>query len=65
MVASNTQCIPQVEFEELSTLTPEKVEEIKIRGCVVIKNVVDDEDAIKWKEAVKDYVSANPSIPGK
>ncbi|KAF8521199.1 DUF1479-domain-containing protein [Hysterangium stoloniferum] len=59
-----SEYIPQVEFEELNSLTPEKTEEIKKCGCVVVKNVVDDEDAIKWKEAVKDYISANPSIPG-
>jgi hypothetical protein len=45
-------------------LSPEDVASIKKRGCVVIRNVVDDEEALGWKQAVKDYVEANPSVPG-
>ncbi|GJJ13653.1 hypothetical protein Clacol_007909 [Clathrus columnatus] len=57
--------IPQVDFSELNTLSPEKIAEIKKCGCMVIRNVVDDEEVIQWKQAVKEYATANPSIPGK
>ncbi|KAF8886069.1 hypothetical protein CPB84DRAFT_1750031 [Gymnopilus junonius] len=43
--------IPQVNFADLHNLTSEDIDKIKKRGAVVIKDVVPDEEAVKWKEA--------------
>ncbi|KZT73700.1 DUF1479-domain-containing protein [Daedalea quercina L-15889] len=59
-----TEYVPQVDFAELSTLSPDKVEEIRRKGSVVIRNVVDDSEAAAWKDWLKEYVSTNPSIEG-
>lgn len=64
LLLKSLQYIPQVDFSELQTLSPEKIAEIKKCGCLIIRNVVDDDDALRWKEDVKKYVEANPSIPG-
>jgi hypothetical protein len=37
---------------------------IRRRGCVVIRNVVDDADATAWKDELKQYVTKNP-VEGK
>ena len=56
--------IPQVEFSDLQSLKSEQVEAIKKRGAVLIKNVVDDEQAKAWKEDLKKFVKINP-VEGK
>lgn len=59
------QYVPQVEFSELNTLSPEKVEEVRRKGSVVIRNVVDDSEASSWKDWLKEYVTSNPGIDGQ
>ncbi|KAF9266404.1 DUF1479-domain-containing protein [Marasmius fiardii PR-910] len=58
---TGTAYIPQVDFSELRTLSTEKVEEIKRKGSVVIKNVVDDAQAAGWKASLEEFVKANPT----
>lgn len=65
--------IPQIEFEEICANNgkfPEnKIEEIKKRGCVVIRNVISSELALQYKADVKDYIANNRNkivgYPGK
>ena len=54
-----------MEFSELNNLSPEKVEEVRRKGSVVIRNVVDDSEASSWKDWLKEYVSTNPNIEGQ
>ena len=56
------QIIPQVEFDKLQTLTKEEIEAIKRKGSVLVKNVVDDAQAIQWREDLKKYVKTNPVV---
>lgn len=58
------QIIPQVSFSELDNLTAEQIANIKQRGCVVIKDVVDDQQAVGWKTELKKFDEDNPSVPG-
>ncbi|KAA1467115.1 DUF1479-domain-containing protein [Dentipellis sp. KUC8613] len=64
MVEKGTENIPHVNYADLDSLTPEQVEEIRKKGCVVIKDVVDDAEVAKWREDLKEFVKANPSVPG-
>jgi hypothetical protein len=59
-----SQYIPQVNFSELSSLSDERVEEIRRIGSVVIKDVVDDAEARAWQESLKGFVKANPNVGG-
>ncbi|KAF8960034.1 hypothetical protein BDZ97DRAFT_1906016 [Flammula alnicola] len=56
--------IPQVNFADLNNLSKEEVEKIKRRGTVVIKDVVPDEQAMKWKEQLAEFVTVNPTVEG-
>jgi hypothetical protein len=42
IAAQGPDYLPQVSFSELGKLTPEKTEEIKQKGSVIIRDVVDD-----------------------
>ncbi|KAL5529483.1 hypothetical protein ACEPAG_5468 [Sanghuangporus baumii] len=57
---NSSSIIPQVEFSELQSLTLDQINQIKRRGTVLIKNVVDDDQAISWREELKKYIKTNP-----
>ncbi|KAI0775032.1 DUF1479-domain-containing protein [Trametes elegans] len=59
-----SQNVPEVQFSELGSLSPERVAEIKRKGSVVIRDVVDDAEASEWKEWLREYVTKNPDIEG-
>ncbi|KZT07579.1 DUF1479-domain-containing protein [Laetiporus sulphureus 93-53] len=59
-----TNYVPQVKFSELATLNPERVEEIRRKGSVIIRDVVDDIEAASWKDWLQEYVTTNPGIDG-
>jgi hypothetical protein len=58
------QNIPTIDFSEIKTLGPERRSAIKRSGCVVIRNVVDDESALEWKRLLEEYVKLNPQVQG-
>lgn len=38
---------------------------IKRKGSIVIKNVVDDEEAKSWKASLEEFVKENPDVRGE
>ena len=60
-----TSAIPDIQFEEVSTLAPEKKQALKDAGCFVVRGVFSREQTDKWFKELKDYVAANrASIEG-
>ncbi|KAH9481804.1 Tubulin beta-2 chain [Psilocybe cubensis] len=64
IIEEGTNYVPQVDFADLNNLSSEEVEKIKRKGSVVIRNVVPDEQAIKWKEELKEFVTVNSTVEG-
>ena len=60
-----TQRVPVLDFKEFEKWTAKDVENAKTRGCVVIRNVVDDDDAIAWRKELQRYVKENPTVEGQ
>ncbi|KAF8071601.1 hypothetical protein FPV67DRAFT_1622090 [Lyophyllum atratum] len=56
--------IAQVNFADLDKLSAEEIEKIKRRGSVVIRDVVPDAEAIRWKALLDEFVKANPDVEG-
>lgn len=44
----------------MENLTPEEIDQIKKCGTVLVRNVVDDAQAVAWKDELKQYVINNP-----
>lgn len=40
-------------------MSAEDIERIKRKGAILVKNVVNDSEAIQWREDLKTYVSSN------
>ncbi|KAK0231117.1 hypothetical protein IW262DRAFT_1445354 [Armillaria fumosa] len=62
--AGGSEFIPQAQFSELQSLPADKIAEIRRKGCLVIKDIVDDEQAIAWKKSLEDFISSNPDVDG-
>ncbi|KAJ8692194.1 hypothetical protein PTI98_009529 [Pleurotus ostreatus] len=58
------QSIAQVNFSQLDSLTSSEIESIKRKGCVVIRDVVDDAEARGWKDALEEFIKSNPDVEG-
>jgi hypothetical protein len=48
----------------LGNLKPEQIDDIKRKGSVVIKDVVDDTEAMSWKASLDEFVKSNPNVDG-
>ncbi|KAG7439596.1 DUF1479-domain-containing protein [Guyanagaster necrorhizus] len=62
--AGGPEFIPQVQFSELDSLPADKIDEIRRKSCLVIKDIVDDAQAIAWKKSLEDFITANPDADG-
>jgi anti-anti-sigma regulatory factor len=49
-----------VSFADLDQLSEAQIADIKRKGTVVIKDVVDDDQARAWKASLEEFVKANP-----
>lgn len=53
------QYIPQINFNSLDSISQNEIENIKRRGTVLIRDVVDDAQALEWKDDLKKFVKVN------
>lgn len=65
MTLLNAQVVPQIDFADIDNLTQEQIQLIKRRGSVVIRNIVPDDEVLQWKQNLREYIAANPSVDGK
>ncbi|KAJ6596183.1 hypothetical protein DFH09DRAFT_1134327 [Mycena vulgaris] len=56
--------IPQVSFADLDKLSEAQIADIKRKGTVVIRDVVDDTQAREWKDSLEEFIKANPQAEG-
>jgi hypothetical protein len=51
--------IPQINFNSLASISQDEIAKIKRRGTVLIRDVVDDAQAVEWKDDLKKFVKVN------
>ncbi len=54
-----TSAIPEVKFEEVFDLSPERKQGLKDAGCFVVRGVFSRTQADEWFKNLKDYIAAN------
>ncbi|PIL29830.1 hypothetical protein GSI_08037 [Ganoderma sinense ZZ0214-1] len=59
IAAQGSSNVPEVNFSELGSLSQERANEIRNKGCVVVRDVVDDAEARTWQGWLRDYVAKN------
>ena len=61
-----TSVIPEVQYDEMFEMAPERKQELKDVGCFVVRGVFERDQADKWFADLKEYVASNrSSIGGK
>ena len=56
------QYIPQINFNSLNSISQEEIRKIKWRGSVLIRDVVDDAQAVEWINKLKEFVKVNEGL---
>ncbi|KAF7987013.1 hypothetical protein HWV62_109 [Athelia sp. TMB] len=56
--------IPQINFMDLQSLTSEQRLDLKRKGCLIIRDVVEDAQATAWKTGLDEFVKINPTADG-
>ncbi|KAJ3555054.1 hypothetical protein NM688_g2785 [Phlebia brevispora] len=64
IATKGSDVVPQINFSDLVNIEPQVLEDIRRKGCVVVRNVVDDNEALSWKSDLQEYVKKNPTAPG-
>lgn len=41
------------------------MKKIKQKGVIVIRDIIEDEEAISWRKALDKFVKVNPKVDGK
>lgn len=54
-----TSAIPELEFQDIFSLSSEQKQALKDVGCFVVRNVFSREQADEWFQNLKEYVAAN------
>ncbi|QGA17203.1 hypothetical protein EYB26_004873 [Talaromyces marneffei] len=59
--ALGSKAIPSINYEDIQsgTLTQEQLDEIRLRGAVVIRGVVPKKTALDYKQKAREYIAAN------
>ncbi|CAI7644266.1 unnamed protein product [Penicillium discolor] len=60
--------VPEINFNEVKEnggLLPDAFADlVRERGCVILRNVVSEQQATAWETSLKDYVSRHPGVGG-
>ena len=57
--STHGQYIPQINLSSLDKISQDQIEKIKRRGSVLIRDVVDDTQAVEWKDELKEFIKVN------
>jgi hypothetical protein len=64
IVQLGSKAIPEIDFKDIDN-APEKFNsELKKRGVAVVRGVVPQQEALQWKEDLKEYIRLNPQTKG-
>jgi hypothetical protein len=62
--ARGSEIIPEVSFAELERGSKAWQDDVRKRGSIVVRDVIDDAEVLKWKMQVLEYVKENPHVKG-
>ena len=60
-----SKVIPEINFKDLDHASDTFNSELRKRGVAVVRGVVSEEEALQWKEDLREYIRQNPQTKGK
>ena len=65
IVKLGSKVIPEINFKDIDNAPETFNSELKKRGVAVIRGVVSEEEALQWKEDLREYIRQNPQTKGR
>ncbi|KAF2450823.1 DUF1479-domain-containing protein [Karstenula rhodostoma CBS 690.94] len=60
IVEKGSKIIPEIDFRDIDDAPADFSSELRKRGVAVVRGVVSEEEALGWKESLREYIRANP-----
>lgn len=64
IVELGSKVIPEIDFKDIDDAPETFSNELKKRGVAVVRNVVPEDEALQWKEELREYIRQNPQTKG-
>lgn len=64
IVEQGSRVIPEIDFKDIGNAPETFSENLRKRGVAVVRQVVPEEEALQWKQMLKEYIHANPQTKG-
>ena len=65
IVELGSKVIPEIDFKEVDNAPETFSNELRKRGVAVVRGVIPEQDALQWKEDLREYIRQNPQTKGK
>lgn len=65
IVELGSKVIPEIDFKDIDDAPETFSSELRKRGVAVIRGVVSEQDALQWKDDLREYIRQNPQTKGK
>lgn len=65
IVELGSKVIPEIDFKDIDNAPEAFSSELRKRGVAVVRGVVPEQDALQWKEDLREYIRQNPQTKGK
>ena len=65
IVEKGSKVIPEIAFKDIENAPVEFSEELRKRGVAVVRGVVSEQEALGWKESLREYIKMNPQTKGR
>jgi hypothetical protein len=60
-----SKVIPEIDFRDIDNAPETFNSELRKRGVAVIRGVVPEDEALRWKEDLREYIRKNPQTKGR
>lgn len=65
IVELGSKVIPEIDFKDIDNAPDTFNSELKKRGVAVVRGVVPEDEALQWKEGLREYIRQNPGTKGR
>lgn len=65
IVELGSKVIPEIEFKDIDDAPKKFSSELRKRGVAVVRNVIPEQEALQWKEELREYIRKNSQTKGE
>jgi|TARA_R110002003_G_scaffold112_32_gene9809 hypothetical protein len=64
IIELGSKIIPEIDFKDLDNAPETFSNELRKRGVAVVRGVVPEQEALQWKDDLREYIRQNPQTKG-